>query len=149
MFSEMLSFLSADGWPVQPGEYDGLPCIDTRFVGTDQAWACRARPYDPFGQLAFESVLPPAVPPEHRGAVLQLVVRTNWRLLTGAFQFDPDTGELLFRSMVFLSHGAPLTEELCRGLVYGNVLTVDRCLAEFTAAAAGEDVAAALGRLAL
>lgn len=149
MYREMLTFLSADGWPVQPGEYDGLPCIDTRFIGTDQAWHCRARPYDPFGQLAFESVLPVAVPAAQRVAVLELVVRTNWRLLTGAFQFDPDTGEILFRSMVFLSHGATLTEELCRGLVYGNVLTVDRCLAEFTTAAAGGDVAGAVRRLAL
>lgn len=149
MYREMLTFLSADGWPVQPGEYDGLPCIDTRFIGTDRAWDCRARPYDPFGQLAFESVLPVVVAPEHRSAVLELVVRTNWRLLTGSFQFDPDTGEILFRSTVFLSHGAPLTEELCRGLVYGNVLTVDRCLAEFTTAIADGDVAAAVRRLAL
>ena len=149
MFSEMLEFLSTDGWPVQPGEYDGLPSIDTRFIGTDLAWDCRARPYDPFGQLAFESVLPVVVPPEHRDTVLQLVVRTNWRLLTGAFQFDPDTGDLGFRSMVFLSHGAPLTPELCRGLVYGNVLTVDRCVAEFAATATGGDVTSAVRRLAL
>lgn len=149
MFAEMLTFLSADGWPVRPGEYDGLPCIDTRFIGTDQAWDCRARPYDPFGQLAFESILPVPVPPGNRSAVMDLVVRTNWLLLTGAYQFDPDTGELGFRSMVFLSHGAPLTEELCRGLVYGNVLTVDRCLAAFADTAAGADVAAVVRRLAL
>lgn len=149
MFREMLMFLSGDGWPVAPGEYDGLPCIDTRFIGTDAAWDCRARPYDPFGQLAFESILPVPVPPDNRPAVLELVARTNLRLLTGAFQLDLDTGGLLFRTMVFLSHGGDLTEELCRGLVYGNVLTVDRCLAEFAAVAGGSEVARAFGRLAL
>ena len=149
MFKEMLEFLSTDGWPVAPDEFDGLPCIRTRFVGTDAAWDCRARPYDPFGQLAFESILPVTVEPEHRDAVTQLVVRANWRLLTGAFQLDLDTGDLVFRTMLFLSHTAELTEPLCRGLVYGNVLTVDRCLAEFRAAAAGDDAIEALERLAL
>ena len=67
-----------------------------------------------------------------RGRLTQLVVRTNWRLLTGAFQLDVDTGELVFRTMLFLSDGAELSEPLCRGLVYSNVLTVDRCLAEFS-----------------
>ena len=153
MFREMLEFLSADGWPVAPDTFDGLPCIRTRFVGTGAAWDCRARPYDPFGQLAFESILPidpdGTVEPEHRGAVTQLVVRANWRLLTGAFQLDLDTGDLVFRSMLFLSHGAEPTEALLRGLVYGNVLTVERCLAEFRTAAAGEDAGAAFERLAL
>ncbi len=149
MFREMLTFLTEDGWPVAPGEYDGLPCIRTRFTGTRESWDCRARPYDPFGQLAFESVLPLHLPAEHRSAVLELVVRTNWRLLTGAFQMDLDTGEVVFRTMVFLSHGGRLTEELCRGLVYGNVLTVDRCLSEFVAASADGDAVRAFERLAL
>jgi hypothetical protein len=149
MFREMLAFLSGDGWPVAPDTFDGLPCIRTRFIGTDQAWDCRARPYDPFGQLAFESILPITVEPEHRDAVTQLVVRANWRLLTGAFQLDVDTGELVFRTMLFLSDEAELSDALCRGLVYSNVLTVDRCLAEFMSAAAGGDALDAYERLAL
>jgi hypothetical protein len=149
MFREMLAFLAADGWPVAPDTFDGLPCIRTRFIGTDEAWDCRARPYDPFGQLAFESILPVTVEPEHRDAVTQLIVRTNWRLLTGAFQLDVDTGELDFRTMLFLSDDAELSDALCRGLVYSNVLTVDRCLAEFRSAAAGGDALEAYERLAL
>ena len=94
MFREMVTFLSEDGWPVAPDTFDGLPCIRTRFIGNDEAWDCRVRPYDPFGQLAFESILPVTVPDEYFDAMTQLVVRTNWRLLTGAFQLDLDTGEL-------------------------------------------------------
>jgi hypothetical protein len=149
MFREMLAFLAADGWPVAPDTFDALPCIRTRFIGTDEAWDCRARPYDPFGQLAFESILPVTVEPEHRDAVTQLIVRANWRLLTGAFQLDVDTGELDFRTMLFLSDGAELSDALCRGLVYSNVLTVDRCLAEFKSAAVGGDALEAYERLAL
>jgi hypothetical protein len=149
MFREVLDFLHADGWPVAPDTFDGVPCIRTRFVGTEDAWDCRARPYDPFGQLAFESILPITVVPEHLDAVTQLVVRANWRLLTGAFQLDLDSGELVFRTMVFLSDGLELPEPLCRGLVYSNVLTVNRCLAEFKAAAAGHDPVEAYERLAL
>jgi hypothetical protein len=149
MFREMLEFLAGDGWPVAPDTFDDLPCIRTRFVGTDDAWDCRARPYDPFGQLAFESILPLTVEQEHRDAVVQLIIRANWRLLTGAFQLDLDTGELDFRTMLFLSDGAELSKQLCGGLVYSNVLTVDRCLAEFRSAAKGEDAAVAYERLAL
>ncbi len=149
MFREVLDFLSTDGWPVAPGTFDGLPCIDTRFVGTDHSWTCRARPYDPFGQLAFESVLPVTVGPQHRESVTRLLVRANWRLLTGAFQLDLDTGELVFRTMLFLPDGVGLPAVLCRGLVHSNVLTVDRCLTEFLDAAAGGDPAQAYERLAL
>ena len=77
------------------------------------------------------------------------MVRTNWRLLTGAFQLDLDTGELVFRTMLFLSDGARADRGALPGLVYSNVLTVDRCLAEFKAAAAGGDPVRAYERLAL
>lgn len=149
MFREVLQFLSDDGWPVAPDTFDGLPCIRTRFDGTTQSWDCRARPYDPFGQLAFESILPVVVEPEHRDAVTQLLVRANWRLLTGAFQLDVDTGDLVFRTMLFLAEGVELPEPLCRGMVYSNVLTVDRCLPEFLSAATGGDALEAFAQLAL
>lgn len=149
MFREMLTFLSADGWPVAPDTFDGLPCIRTRFIGSEQAWDCRVRPYDPFGQLAFESILPLAVAADLREAFSQLIIRTNWLLLTGAFQLDVDTGEVVFRTMLFLPDGAELTDALCRGMAYSNVLTVDRCLAQFMAAGAGGDALEAFQRLAL
>ena len=89
------------------------------------------------------------VAPEHLAAVTELVIRANWRLLTGAFQLDLDSAELVFRSMLFISDGVAVPDGLCRGLVYSNVLTVDRCLAEFKAAAVGEDPLRAYQRLAL
>ena len=51
--------------------------------------------------------------------------------------------------MLFLPDGAELTEPLCRGVVYSNVLTVDRCLAEFLSAAEGADALEAFERLVL
>ena len=149
MYGEVLAFLRHDGWPVAPGTYDGLPCIDTRFIGSTAAWDCRARPYDPFGQLAFESVLPASVEPEQHAAVMHLIVRTNWRLLTGAFQLDLNSGELVFRTMLFLSGGVEPSDALCSGLVYGNVLTVDRCLPQVLQVVAGGDACAAFDALAL
>lgn len=149
MFAEVLGFLTDDGWPVEPDTFDDLPCIHTRFDGSAASWDCRARPYDPFGQLAFESILPLEVPAPRCQAMAELVVRTNWRLLTGAFQIDLDTGAMVFRTMLFLSHGAEPTDELLRGLVYGNVLTTDRCLAPFQDLVAGTDAASAFADLAL
>jgi hypothetical protein len=149
MFREMLTFLAEDGWPVEPGEYDGFPCIDTRFIGTRVTWACRVRPYDPFGQLVFESLLPEVVPEDRRLAVAALVLQANWRLLTGAFQLDLDGGEALFRTTLLVPDGAPVTPELCRGLAYGNVLTMDRCVNELLATIHGSEPADAFARLAL
>ena len=149
MFRDVLEFLSNDGWPVEPDTYDGLPCIRTRFIGSNAAWDCRARPYDPFGQLAFESILAGTVDEPHRSAVAHLIIRANHRLLTGAFQLDLDGGELVFRTVLLIPNGGELTDALCRGLVYGNVLTVDRCLDEFMGTAAGGDPLQAYERLAL
>ena len=78
-----------------------------------------------------------------------MIARTNWRLLTGAFQLDLDSGDLIFRTMLFLSDGVEPNEALLRGLVYGNVLTVDRCLPQVLDAAAGGDALAAFDSLAL
>jgi hypothetical protein len=149
VFREVLEFLANDGWPVEPDTYDGLPCIRSRFIGSNQAWACRARPYDPFGQLAFESILPCTVDEPHRAAVVQLIIQANWHLLTGAFHLDLDTGELVFRTVLLIPNGLEPTNDLCRALVYSNVLTVDRCVAEFMSTAAGADPRLAFERLAL
>ena len=149
MFREVLAFLSDDGWPVEPHTFDGLPCIRTHFVGSKRAWDCRARPYDPFGQLIFETILPCTVTEALRPSLVQLLVRANWRLLTGAFHLDLDTGELIFRTTLFIPDDGLLSEALCRGLIYSNVLTVDRCLDEFLAAAVGADPVGAYERLAL
>jgi len=149
VFREVLEFLSNDGWPVEPDTFDSLPCIRSRFVGTNHAWDCRVRPYDPFGQIAFESILPFIVDEPYRAAVVQLIIRTNWRLLTGSFQIDLAGGEIAFRTVLLIPNGGELTDDLCRGIVYSNVLTVDRCLEEFIGAAAGEDPLVAYERLAL
>jgi hypothetical protein len=149
MFREVLDFLVGDGWPVEPGDYDGFPCITSHFTGTRESWTCRARPYDPFGQLVFESVLPEVIAAERRPEVATLLLQVNWRLLTGAFHLDLDSGEALFRTTLLLPDDAPLTEALCRGLVYGNVLTMDRCVDEVLRSARGADPAEAFARLAL
>ena len=149
MFRKVLEFLANDGWPVAPDTYDGLPCIRSRFVGSNEAWDCRARPYDPFGQFAFESILPRTVDEPRRSAILELIVRVNWRLLTGAFQLDLDSGEMTFRTVLLIPDGGELTDTLCRGIVYSNVLTVDRCLAEIMDVATGGDPLLAYERLAL
>jgi hypothetical protein len=149
MFAEMLTWLIEDGWPVAPGEYDGLPCIDTEFIGTTESWPCRVRPYDPFGQLVFESILPELVPEDRRPPVAELVLAANWRLLTGAFHLDLGGGGLLFRTTLLLPDDEPVTPVLCRGLAYGNVLTMDRCIGEVMGAVRGADPADAFARLAL
>lgn len=144
------SFLDADGWAWVDGEQEGYPTLETSFLGNGASWPVTVRVFDDFGQVAVESVLPFVVPPELRPSVLEVTARANLRLLTGAFHLDLDDGTLRFRTSVLLADRERLTAGVCKGLLYANVLTVDRCRAELAGAASGlTSPAEATARLAL
>lgn len=131
------TFLEEDSWPVGVEQNGELPRVTTRFSGTSASWECRLRVLEPFGQVIVESAIPLRVPEGLRPAIGELILRINWRLLTGAFQLDSDTGDLLFRTSITLQDGEPLTRGVIKGLIYSNVLTVDRCYSELAAAVEG------------
>ena len=143
-------FLDDDGWGWVAGGHEGYPTLETGFVGNTATWPVVVRVFDDFGQVAVESVLPYKVGTEHRGPVLELIARANLQLLTGAFHLDLDDGTLRFRTSLLLPDHEPLTSGLCKGLLYANVLTVDRCYAELAGVAVGDlEPADAATRLAL
>jgi hypothetical protein len=143
-------FLDDDGWGWVPGEQEGYPTLETGFRGNTAAWPVVVRVFDDFGQVAVESVLPFTVGTGERAAVLELISRANLLLLTGAFHLNLDDGTLRFRTSLLLPDHEPLTAALCKGMLYANVLTVDRCYPEVAAVAAGDlEPAAAATRLAL
>lgn len=131
------AFLGEDGWPAHRTDGDGTAQLDTRFAGTAGTWDCRVRVLEPFGQVVVESLLPLRVAPERTADIGDLVLDVNWRLLTGAFHLDRGTGTLVFRTTLLLQDGEPLTRGVVKGLLYGNVLTVERCYTELAAAVEG------------
>jgi hypothetical protein len=58
-------------------------------------------------------------------------------MLTGGFALDPHSGAVRFRTCLMLPDAAPLTVAECKGLVYANVLTVERCLPVIEATVSG------------
>lgn len=144
----VLAFLERDGWPVQQTSTQEAAVVESVFAGSAAEWPVRLMAYDGYGQLVVESLLPlaPAVPA--RGALAALVVGINWQLLTGAFQLDLATGEVRFRNTLLLVDNEVVTDRLIKGLLYSNVMTVDRCWPALTAVAVDgaepQDVLAAL-----
>jgi hypothetical protein len=133
LLGSLVSFLRSDSWPIAMS--DGA--VGTRFAGTAHEWACTGRAFEEQGQLTFDSFLPMSVPPTRRPAVATLLLQVNWTMVTGAFALDPETGTVRFRTALFLPDHAPCHPGMLKGLVYANVLTVDRCLPVLLAVADG------------
>jgi hypothetical protein len=142
-------FLRNDGWPTAVSS-GPVPTIDTRFAGHGFEWMCSVRTFEAQGQVVFDSAVPVTVPERLQAAMAVLLIHANWELLTGAFSLAAISGDVRFRTSLLLPDGAPLVPAAVKGLVYANVLTVDRCLPVLAAAAAGElSIPEALERLAL
>jgi hypothetical protein len=137
LLAALVSFLESDGWPLSVIDPE-LSCVQTRFAGSTHEWSCWGRTFEPQGQVVFDSVLPVQVASERQAGVAVLLLRVNATMLTGAFAVDPDVGTIRFRTSVFLPDGAPLIPAISKGLVYANVLSVERCLPAVAAVANGE-----------
>ncbi len=131
-------FLVADEWPAVPVRTEESVAFETVFEGSQGAWPVRLSAYDAFGQLVVESLLPFDVDTERAVDLRELVAAVNWQLITGAFQVDPASLELRFRNALLLADGQPVTPRLVKGLLYSNVLTVDRCWWGIAALVSGE-----------
>lgn len=145
----VVQFLQADGWPVTVTTTPA-PTVETRFAGRGHEWPCTARTFERQGQVVFDSAVPLTVPEHLQASMAVLLIHANWELLTGAFSLAAISGDVRFRTSLLLPDGAALAPAAVKGLVYANVLTVDRCLPVLAAAAAGQlGVVEALERLAL
>ena len=145
----LVDFLRTDGWPITVSSAP-VPTVETRFAGHGYDWPCAGRTFEPQGQVVFDSAVPLAISERLRPGMAALLIHANWELLTGAFSLAPDTGDVRFRTSLLLPDGAALVPAAVKGLVYANVLTVDRCLPALAAAASGDlGIPEALERLAL
>ena len=143
-------FLERDDWPLAETSAGEATVFETVFAGADVAWAVRVSAYDAYGQVIVESLVPLDSAAHYRVDLERLLLEVNWQLLTGAFLLDPGTGEVRFRNGLLLPDGELVTDRLVKGLLYSNVLTVERCWRGLLAVADGAlDAPAALARLAL
>jgi hypothetical protein len=131
------AILRNDGWDLERSG-QGPSVVDTLFAGTTTTWRCIARVFPEQGQIVFDSVVPLKVEEDRRAEVAYLLTRVNWEILTGAFVLDAATGEIRFRNSLLVPELVALLPPVALGLVYANVVTVDRCLPELSHMLLGE-----------
>lgn len=131
LFDALCVALHDDGWPVKR-RGTAPRVVETSFAGTHHTWLCEGRVFEEQGQIVFDSILPEVVSADRRADTCALFGRVNWEIITGAFIMHADNGEIRFRTALLIPRSMALPSEVALGMVYANVLTVDRCLVDLT-----------------
>ena len=111
---------------------DAVPTLRFMVQGEAGAWRCYIRAWDDAPVLAVYGVFPVDTPPDRRAAMTDAVARANRGLAVGNFEFDPDDGELLFKTALPLGDDPPTAGNV-RALLHANIDTLDRFFPVFAA----------------
>ena len=123
--------LAAEGRVAEPMD-DAVPTLRFMVQGEAGAWRCYIRAWDDAPVLAAYGVFPVDTPPDRRAAMADAVARANRGLDVGNFEFDPDDGELLFKTALPLGDDPPTADNV-RALLQANIDTLDRFFPVFAA----------------
>ena len=123
--------LAAEGRVAEPMD-DAVPTLRFMVQGEAGAWRCYIRAWDDAPVLAVYGVFPVDTPPDRRAAMADAVARANRGLDVGNFEFDPDDGELLFKTALPLGDDPPTADNV-RALLHANIDTLDRFFPVFAA----------------
>jgi hypothetical protein len=152
VYDATVRYLTRSGWSYAPVE-DGIS-IALRFAGDDGEWSCVVQALEDQAIFLFFSVLPEDAPAERRTEVAEFVTRANYGMLTGAFEFSLDTGDVRYRTGVRLSQlpdtawgDDQLAERMIDEVVRANVITMDAYLAGLRAVLHGRPAAAAIDQI--
>ena len=91
---------------------------------------------DEQGRLLVITICPANVPQGRRSAVVELLMRINWKLVLGSFEMDMEDGQIRFRTSIMLSQGG-LNEEAITHVVLANLTLMDHHLPDINAVAFG------------
>lgn len=136
-------YFANQDWPVQPVESG--PGLNWAYRGENGEWYGQTWWFDDVEQLLVYSVCPLPIPEPTRAQVAQLVLAVNSELLIGCLEFDPDYGQVRFRTGLGIDRD-DLTDSVIDRAVRTNVLTLDRYLPALVRTAAGVPAARALAQ---
>ena len=123
--------LTAEGWIAERMD-DAVPTLRFMVQGDAGAWRCYIRAWDDAPVLAVYGVFPVDTPPDRHAAMASAVAQANLGLDVGNFEFDPDDGELLFKTALPLGDDPP-TPTSVLALLHANIDTLDRFFPVFAA----------------
>ena len=104
----------------------------------DVAWSCIAHVDEASARFVFYTLYPAVAPPGQAQAMMEFVTRANSGLMSGAFEFDLDTGQVMARTSVSGVDGEGYTPRLVERTVLDNLLLMERYAPGFAAVAAGD-----------
>ena len=134
IFESMSAFFDADDW-----SYEVLPggsILRMGFSGADGKWTCFAQAREAEEQFVFYSVAPFKTPEERRLPMAEFITRANYNMIIGNVELDLQDGEVRYKTALDVQ-GTELSHALMKGLVYANVLTMDRYFKGILAVAFG------------
>jgi len=122
LFNVMEQFFREDQWPFQSLPNQGA--LTTNYQGQSGSYAAVARVDEELQTISFATLYGRLVHPEARVRVLEFITRANFGLPLGCFTFEPDAGEVQFRTSIDVD-GFAISTALVRNLVYTNCLAMD------------------------
>lgn len=134
MLTILITFFEKDDW--NPSQIADPPLIRMGFSGDNGQWTCYAQVREAEQQFLFYALCPINVPDVHRLAMAEFITRANYGLSIGNFEMDFSDGEIRFKTAIDVQD-TELNDALIRGMVYLNVLTMDRYLPGIMAVASG------------
>ena len=101
------------------------PAFDFEIPGRRAALPSYLAVDAPAQQLVYYTVFPFSIPAERRGAVAELLTRSNYELVLGNFEMDVDDGEIRFRSGLSF-RGIPLSPVMIHNAIAPAVGSMER-----------------------
>jgi len=144
IYQTMINFFSEDDWAF--AKLQGELTLRLVFKGNNGQWNCYAKAIDDRQQFIFYSIAPVQVPEVQHLTIAELLIRANYGLTIGSFEFNFDTGEIFYRTSLDVT-GDRLTPALIKQLVYTNVLTMDQYLPSIQAVLTGTIPAEAIAAI--
>ena len=118
----VLRFFLEDQWFYQ--KMDNKPVVRAGYRGEHGTWVCYARVEEENQRVQFHSLMGLNIPIPYRGAVLEYLMRVNYRLPVGNFEMDLDTGDVRCKTSLETPEGE-LSVAMVRALAYANVRAMD------------------------
>jgi hypothetical protein len=144
MHEALLNFFAQANWECFPVE--GQTAVRLGFSGDNGSWPCVARVREDEHQFLFYSIYPSNTPEPHRPAMLELVARANYGLVTGNFEIDLDDGEVRYKTSVS-DTGGRFDAAHVKHLITVNLGMMDQYFPAITAVMEGKSAREALAQV--
>lgn len=137
IFETIVNFFQEDEWQIS--QVEGETILEMGFTGDNGNWMCyaHAQEDEDVAQFIFYSVCPVKVMESKRGIVAEFLTRANYDLAIGNFELDFADGEIRYKTSIDVQNES-LSVNLCEGLVYTNVLMMDKYLPGIMAVVYGD-----------